>query len=173
MSTDCISIVLKLTGDEKNNIRGMRMDNDGEYVFSVYDFMTKAFAYKEGSSTARNEYTRLTKEGSPHRDEFVAAATTFKFPGGGQRFTPVMTVKGLLMLLNILDGKVASDFRKMARDIFMKVESGDLSLIEVIKANAASNEPLQMLCRESLAADVILWSGSALWIAMSTNGRWR
>ena len=132
--------------------------NDGEFRYSVFDFMTKACVYKDGSS-ARKEFARLTKDGCEYQDEVVKSSHYFKFPGAGQRDTPVMTIRGLQRLLLILGGKVAAEFRRVVERTFTRVMAGDTSLIDVIQANAASNAPLQQAYRDSLAREASAGSG--------------
>jgi hypothetical protein len=85
-------LVLKLTGDDTNGIRGM-LAPDGMQVFSVYDFMTKACGYnsKDVGATARNEFERLISPTSDVKDEVVASCYYLKFSGSGQRETPCTT----------------------------------------------------------------------------------
>jgi hypothetical protein len=145
-------VLLRLTEDEGCRIRGARRA-DGECWYSVFDFMTKACAYKEGSASARNEFKRLIGDGSEYKDEVVANCDYLKFPGAGQRDTPVMTIRGLQRLLLILGGKVAAEFRRVVEQTFRRVMGGDLSLIHVIQANNASSAPLQQAYRDSLARE--------------------
>jgi hypothetical protein len=55
------SLVLKLTGDDSNNIRGM-LAPDGMQVFSVYDFMTIACTKNDNGGYARKSFKRLTTD---------------------------------------------------------------------------------------------------------------
>ena len=150
------NLVLKLTGDDSNKIRGM-LASDGMEVWSVYDFMTKACGYnsRDAGASARNEFKRLIKDGSDVKDEVVASCYYLKFPGTGQRETPCMTIRGLQRLLMILGGKVASEFRVLVEGVFTRVMAGDKSLIEVINANAASDAPIQQVYRQALAQEPV------------------
>lgn len=152
-------VLLRLSEDAGCRIRGARKA-DGEYWYSVFDFMMKACAYTD-SASARKEFERLTKDGSEYKDEVVSSCHHFKFPGQGQRDTPVMTIRGLQRLLLILGGKVAADFRRVVEQNFTRVAAGDMSLIEVIKANNASNAPLQQAYRDSLAREAAVGSSSS------------
>jgi hypothetical protein len=151
------SLVLKLTGDDANSIRGMPAP-DGLQVFSVYDFMTKACGYnsKDVGATARNEFKRLISPPSEVKDEVVASCYYLKFSGSGQRETPCMTIRGLQRLLMILGGKVAAEFRALVEGVFTRVMAGDQSLIEVINANAASDAPIQQAYRQALAQEPVV-----------------
>jgi hypothetical protein len=148
------SLVLKLTGDDTNKIRGM-LAPDGMQVFSVYDFMTIACGYTNSGATARNEFKRMVKDGSEYKTEIVASCYNLHFPGQRGAATPSMTVRGLQRLLMILGGKVAAEFRAVVEGVFTRVMAGDQSLIQVINANAASDAPVHQIYRQALAQEPV------------------
>jgi hypothetical protein len=96
-------LVLKLTGDDTNRIRGM-LAPDRMQVFSVYDFMTKVCGYKDTGATARTEFKRVCSIRSESRDEILPLRYDIKFPGSRGPATPCMTTQGLLMLSKCLLG---------------------------------------------------------------------
>ena len=145
-------VLLRLTEDAGCSIRGTRMD-DGEYWYSVFDFMSRACAYKDTGSSARREFGRLTKDGSEYKDEIAALCRSIHFPGQRGPSTYAMTIRGLQRLLLILGGKVAAEFRRVVEQTFTRVVAGDLSLIDVIQANNASTAPLQQAYRDSLVRE--------------------
>jgi hypothetical protein len=147
------SLVLKLTGDDNNKIRGML--DDGIQVFSVYDFMTKACAYPEEGNSARKAFGRLIKDGGEHAIEVGTLCHYLKFAGAGQRDTPCMTVRGLQRLLMILGGKVAAEFRAVVEGVFTRVMAGDQTMIQAINANAASDAPVHQIYRQALAQEPV------------------
>ena len=55
----------------------------------------------------------------------------------------------------ILAGKVSSEFRDIVLGVFDKVVRGDPGMIEVIKINAVSNNPLQNLHRQAAAYEQV------------------
>jgi hypothetical protein len=55
----------------------------------------------------------------------------------------------------ILGGKVAAEFREIVEGTFTRVMAGDQSLIEVINANAASQDPVQKAYRAGLAQEPV------------------
>lgn len=95
-------------------------------------------------------WKRLISETSEHRNELLTHCEYLKFAGSGQRDTPCMTIKGLQRLLMLLGGKVAAEFRAIVEGVFTRYTAGDTSLIEEIHANAASDAPVQQLCRNAL-----------------------
>ena len=69
--------------------------------------------------------------------------------------TPTMTLRGLQILLCMLGGKVAYEFRKLVEGTFTRVMAGDISLIQVIEGNAASNEPINKAYRAALEKEPV------------------
>jgi hypothetical protein len=78
-----------------------------------------------------------------------------KFAGSGQKGTPCMTIKGLARLLMILSGKVAAEYRAIAEGVMTRYLGGDASLLPEIRANAASNAPLNQACRAALEQEPV------------------
>ena len=149
------SLVLKLVERPDGSLARGMIGPDGMQVFSVYDFMTTACGYVDTGATARKEFGRLTKDGSDHKEEIEASCRSLHFPGQRGPGTPCMTIRGLQRLLMILGGKVAAEFRKIIEGTFTRVMAGDQSLIEVINANAASQEPVQQAYRDALAQEPV------------------
>lgn len=83
------------------------------------------------------------------------ALTLVIFSGGGKKQTPCTTIQGLERILVILAGKVSSEFRDIVLGVFDKVVRGDPGMIEVIKINAVSNNPLQNLHRQAAAYEQV------------------
>lgn len=117
--------------------------------------MTKMCKYESSGASARNEFKRLISDGSEFKAEVVASCYYLKFPGKGQKETPCMTIRGLQRLLMILGGKVAAEFREIVEGTFTRVMAGDQSLIEVINANAVSQDPLQQAYRQALVQEPV------------------
>jgi hypothetical protein len=67
-----------------------------------------------------------------------------------------MTLRGLQRLLMILGGKVAADFRQIVEGVFTRYISGDLSMIEEIRRNAASDAPIHQAYRQALAQEPVV-----------------
>jgi hypothetical protein len=176
------SLVLKLTSDGANDIRG-DIFPDGMQVYSAFDFLTKALAKKDKGAYARKWFgDNVRDESSEFYNEFVGQTYSVQFPGkfvpktcckilvvrgcekshnlyfsgAGQRDTPCMTIRGLQRLLMILGGKVAAEFRVLVEGVFTRVMAGDQSLIEVINANAASDAPVQQVYRQALAQEPVI-----------------
>jgi len=74
--------------------------------------------------------------------EVVCEKYNFKFPGKGQRETPVVSARGVVSIINLLPGQTAAAFRLRAADIVVRALGGDESLVAEIRANAAAQANL-------------------------------
>lgn len=88
----------------------IRVVGDGR--FSVYDVLV-AFGAYPNLDTARITFKRLEKQ-NPEVSDFCS---DFKFPGRGQRGTPVTNEEGMYQILMLCPGKRGAEFRKWAAGI--------------------------------------------------------
>ena len=88
----------------------IRVVGDGR--FSVYDVLV-AFGAYPNLDTARITFRRLEKQ-NPEVSDFCS---DFKFPGRGQRETPVTNEEGMYQILMLCPGKRGAEFRKWAAGI--------------------------------------------------------
>lgn len=88
----------------------IRVVGDGR--FSVYDVLV-AFGAYPNLDTARITFRRLEKQ-NPEVSDFCS---DFKFPGRGQRETPVTDEEGMYRILMLCPGKRGAEFRKWAAGI--------------------------------------------------------
>ena len=110
---------------------------DGMQQYAVYDFINISCDKKYNSSYGNTTFFRLTSERSKYKDEIKKLCHYVKFPGPGQRKTPVMTIEGLQRLLQILDGKVCEAFKQEASMILQRYLDGDTSMCAEIEENKA------------------------------------
>lgn len=75
--------------------------------------------------------------------EVVAQNHTFKFPGRGQNNTPVTDAKGVVVIINLLPGQKAAQFRLQYADVIVRYLGGDLSLIDEIQRNNEIQQELE------------------------------
>jgi hypothetical protein len=79
------------------------------------------------------------------------------FAGRGvQGDAPVITFQGSLILVMRVGGKNARNFRVKMATILRRYYAGDLSLIPELQHNAASEDPIAEMARDSLRNDPIL-----------------
>ena len=125
------SFLLKFADGEGMAVRGM--EHERSQYFSVYDFMTKACAYRNSGASARNEFMSLKK--TEHKKAILDLCCYLKFPGRGQQDTPCMTLQGLLVLANILGSKISSAFRDETFSVLQRYLDGDTSMCAEILEN--------------------------------------
>jgi hypothetical protein len=139
----------------------------GEHVFSVFNFIN--LTCDKRGTFGNKVWERLIRWDSVFKKELDELYTK-EFVNGliGQddqlsdtkktrrSRTPVMTLRGLQRLLMILGGKVAADFRQIVEGVFTRYISGDLSMIEEIRRNAASDAPIHQAYRQALAQEPVV-----------------
>jgi hypothetical protein len=103
-------------------------------------------------------WKRLMDADSEHEIEFTMEF--WKYQDGiirnSTRRTPMMTLRALQRLVLILGGKVAAEFRHIVEGVFTRFQSGDLTMIEEIRANAVSDAPIHQAYRQALAQEPVL-----------------
>jgi hypothetical protein len=156
-------LLLKLAGDA--TVRGT-ITADGQQVFSVFNFIN--LVCDKNGTFGNKVWERLTSKDSIFKNELDELSTK-EFVNGliGQddqishikkmrrRRTPVMTLRGLQRLLMILGSKVATDFRQIVEGTFTRYMSGDLSMVQEIRTNAASSDPVHQAYRQALTQEPV------------------
>ena len=142
-------LLLRLAGDA--TVRAT-ITSDAQHVFSVYDFMDLACPTKCDSWT-QVTWRGLIAEDSKFKDEIEFTMLNLRFLSlrNGKttrnRKAPVMTLRGLQRLMMILGGRVAAEFRHIVEGVFTRYMTGDISMIEEIRSNAASDAPIHQAYR--------------------------
>ncbi|KAK9860328.1 hypothetical protein WJX84_006176, partial [Apatococcus fuscideae] len=74
--------------------------------------------------------------------ENAGFSDSYKFPGRGYQVSPVTDARGLVTIMNLLQGERAARFRMKEADLLVRHLGGDLSLIQEIKDIRAQQEGL-------------------------------
>jgi hypothetical protein len=90
------------------------------------------------------------------KEEISPFCRYLQFPGAGQKEQPIITFKGALKLLMVLPGENAKSHRTAMAGILQRYYAGDGSLVEEIKANATSANPIAQLARGSLVETAVV-----------------
>ena len=114
--------------------RKIRKTSETPQRVSVYDLI--AAITDQDANNARTSFKRLKQEHS----EVAAICSYFKFSGSGQRETPVAEAKGAVIIMNLLSGHKAAEFRKACAGIIVRYLGGDETLVGEIKHNQALQE---------------------------------
>jgi hypothetical protein len=129
-------------------------DNPTLSLFAVIDCIQHSANKKDQTyKTAKSKWDRLIAEDSEYKDELLSLTVMInvRHHTNGTFFeTPGMTVIGLKILLFILGGKVAMEFRRTVDSFFTRFIAGDESLVAEIRANAANNSIMHKTFREAL-----------------------
>ncbi len=72
--------------------------------------------------------------------EIVTICYDYKFKGRGQKYIPVTSAKGAVMIINALPGKVAAKLRLEWADVIVRYLGGDLTLVQEIQHNRSVQE---------------------------------
>jgi KilA-N domain len=137
--TDTIVNAFEITeADDGYMLNGMKIRRTGgmPQMISVYDFITAV------TEQHPNHAGRSLLSISSNHPEVTPMLVDFKFPGRGQRFTPVTDARGLVMIMNLLPGQQAAQFRLKAADVIVRYLGGDQTLISEIQRNAAAQDVL-------------------------------
>jgi hypothetical protein len=132
-------------------------DNPALSTFSVIDCILHSANKKYKTySGAKAKWDRLIAENSDFKDELLSRTVMIKVRHhtNGMLFeTPGMTFIGLKILLFILGGNVAMEFRRTVDILFTRFIAGDESLVAEIRANAANNSIMNQTFRHALQVE--------------------
>ncbi|KAK9844732.1 hypothetical protein WJX74_006124 [Apatococcus lobatus] len=92
--------------------------------------------------TNNSQYRRTWKDLLSAYPEVGVHTTYFKFPGQGQRQTPVVDARGIVLIVNLLPGERAAKFRAAGADVLVRYLGGDLSLVDEIRGIRRAQEAL-------------------------------
>ena len=100
----------------------IRRTDDGRC--SVYDLISAT-----GKGNPRDVWKTLVSR----HPEVVGKTDNLKFPGSGQRETPITDLRGWLYILALLPGAMGKKYREEAAQLVTRYMKGDQSLIDEIK----------------------------------------
>ena len=121
-------LMMALSSLTSDSVRHIRKTAEDPPRVSVLDVISAVTGLDSGNSS--NAYARL-REQFP---EVTATSSVFKFPGRGQRDTPITCVKGAVLIVMLLPGRTAAAVRRQAAGVLCRYLGGDLSLIDELSA---------------------------------------
>lgn len=101
-------------------LNGAKIRKTEDGCFSVYDLIRIA----GGKKGERKVWERLCKD----HPELVTKCHNFKFPGKGQRNTPVANLENCLYILGLLPGACGKSYREKAANLVRRYIEGDAEL---------------------------------------------
>ena len=131
--SDLMASLSELTEGAVRGIRKTAEDPPRVSVLDVIGAITDL-----DSSNCSNYYHRLAEQ-FPEVSRFCS---NFKFPGRGQRDTPVTCAKGVVTIVMILPGRAAARVRKQAAQTLVRFLGGDMSMVEELARNHLTQQEL-------------------------------
>lgn len=123
---DLMACMLELDDDAVRYVRKTAEDPPRVSILDVIGIITGLT-----SGNSRNMLWRLSES----HPEVTTICSNFKFPGRGQRETPVTDAEGIVRLIMLLPGRAAAHARQMAAKVLVRYLGGDASLVQEVMAN--------------------------------------
>jgi hypothetical protein len=114
---------------DDDSVQRVRKTAENPPRVSVYDVLGGVTGY---APEGRNKLFQRLCEQFP---EVRTICTNFKFPGRGQRDTPVTDAEGITQIIMLLPGRAAAIARQSAASVVVRFLGGDVSLVREIMAN--------------------------------------
>ena len=134
---------------ELNNGRVRTVKMDGRWYFCVRDVIMVVC----DMNNKRASEALVNIKGKSDHSDFFGMVRNFQFPGVSERQQPVATFDDIQKLIMVLPGKSAKKYRTMVVETFKRYLAGDEALVDEIRENAASSNPMNVFAREDLEAD--------------------
>lgn len=112
--------------------RRIRKTSECPQRVSVYDLI----AAMTDDKNPRTTFMRLQTD----YPENVAGCSNYKFPGRGNQTSPATDARGAVMIMNLLPGHKAAQFRVACADIIVRYLGGDETLVGEIQRNRVLQE---------------------------------
>jgi hypothetical protein len=114
---------------DEDSVQQIRKTAESPPRVSVYDVLGSVTGY------AQDNRDKLFQRLCEQFPEVRMICTYFKFPGRGQRDTPVTDAEGITQILMLLPGRAAAIARQSAANVVVRYLGGDTSLVREIMAN--------------------------------------
>lgn len=132
---------------------------------SVYDVLGVVTGYTPNNCV--NLWQRLAVQ----FPEVTTLSSNFKFPGRGQRETPIMEAEGITQIIMLLPGRAAAIARQSAANVVVRYLGGDVSLVREIMANRDMQAQLEPDHPASIFGQSIRQGPTPYEIEMARNAR--
>ncbi len=131
---DLMAHMADLTDD---SVQGVRKTAEEPPRVSVYDVLGAMTGY------APNNCVNLWRRLCESFPEVTTPCSNFKFPGKGQRDTPVTDAEGIITIIMLLPGRAAARARQSAANVVVRYLGGDLSLVREVMQNNQLQDHLE------------------------------
>jgi prophage antirepressor-like protein len=118
----------------------VRATEDGQ--FSVFDVLVAFIptAVRNGKKGKAINPRQVLKSITERNPEVVQFLNNFKFPGRGQRETPITNEEGIYQILMLCPGQRGAEFRKWAANLIERYRKADGSLAEEVVERQTTNQ---------------------------------
>ena len=122
-----------------------------------------------GTSPTESSHTfRRLQDTFPEVGQIVS---NFRFPGRGQRDTPVTDAEGITQIIMLLPGRAAAVARQSAANVVVRYLGGDVSLVREIMANRNMQAQLEPDHPASIFGQSVRQGPTPYEIEMARNAR--
>jgi hypothetical protein len=122
-------LMMSMTELGESTVRRFRRTAESPPRVSVYDVLGAVTGYTP------NNCATLWQRLSVQFPEVTTLSSNLKFPGPGQRNTPVADAAGITHIILLLPGRAAATARQSAAKVVVRYLGGDVSLVAEIMAN--------------------------------------
>ncbi len=129
MSQAIPDLLVRMMDVTDDSVQRVRKTAEVPPRVSIYDVIGLITGYT--ASNSAHMYDRLVVQ----FPEVCATCTNFKFPGRGQRDTPVTDAEGIVSIIMLLPGRAAAVARQSAANVLVRYLGGDLTLVREVMHN--------------------------------------
>jgi hypothetical protein len=123
-------LLVRMMDVSEDSVQCVRKTAEVPPRVSIYDVIGLITGFS--STVCSHTFIRL-QEAYP---EVVGSlCTNFKFPGRGQRDTPVTDAEGIVTVIMLLPGRTAAMARQSAANVLVRYLGGDLSMVREVMHN--------------------------------------
>ena len=122
-------LMMSLAQMDDDSVQQVRKTAESPPRVSVIDVIRAI----TGTSPTESSHTLRRLEDTFH--EVGSFLSNFRFPGRGQRDTPVTDAEGITQIIMLLPGRAAAIARQSAANVVVRYLGGDVSLVREIMAN--------------------------------------
>ena len=131
----------QLSGLLGRDVQHIRKTSENPARISVIDVVAAITGHRSnGSSNAAVIFMRLNND----HPEVTTNCSDLKFPGRGQRKTPLASVRGIVEIIMLLLGQHAARVRRQAAELLVRYLGGDLAIIDEVCAIRGLQDKLRV-----------------------------
>ena len=158
-------LMMSMAELDDDSVSRVRKTAESPPRVSVYDVLGAVTGY------AQDNRDKLFQRLCDQFPEVRTICTNFKFPGRGQRDTPVTDAEGITQIIMLLPGRAAAVARQSAANVVVRYLGGDVSLVREIMANRNMQAQLEPDHPASIFGQSVRQGPTPYEIEMARNAR--